>query len=292
MNAPLEEVTFTVPGTSANLGPGYDCLGLAVKLANQVTIKRVRRRKTLPEMVEHAADRFFDVIGRRPFAFDWSIEGDVPRSRGLGSSVTVRLGLLNGLNLLAGKPCDRQQIFELCSELEGHPDNAAPAQFGGFVVSTATGQAFRFPVSEKLKILLLIPDFEVETKAARTVLPSEIPHAAAAANAARVAAITAAFAQGKYALLSGLFEDALHQPFRAPLLPGFEAVVKAGRSAGALGCFLSGSGSTMAALTIRRPKKIAEAMATAFHDANPGSPAPRLEIVEADNRGSRVLAKI
>jgi len=289
---PPEEITISVPGTSANLGPGYDCLGLAIGLANETMVKRARRRKSMPEMVEHAAGRFFDVIGRRPFGFDWAIDGAVPRSRGLGSSVTVRLGLLHGLNELAGKPCDRQQIFELCAELEGHPDNAAPAEFGGFVVATGGGRKFRFPVDDRLKVVLLIPDFEVETEAARQVIPDQVAHCDAAANAARAAAITAAFASRKYALLTGLFDDALHQPFRAPLVPGLEAVIAAGKEAGALGGFLSGSGSTIACLTVKRAKKVAQAMSEAMQQARPDAAPPRIEIVTADNRGSRILTRV
>jgi len=288
----LEQVTVRVPATSANLGPGYDCLGVALQLHNGVTVQRTRRRKSQPAIVEAVVERFFSVIGRRPFPFDWSIDGEVPRSRGLGSSVTVRLGLLTGLNALAGNPCDRQQLFELCSELEGHPDNAAPAQFGGFVVAVDGGRYFRFPVEAKLKFILLIPDFEVATDQARQVLPDQVPLADAAGNAARVAAITAAMATGKYRKLTGLFDDALHQPYRASLIPGFAEMIKAGIAAGALGGFLSGSGSTTACVALSHTRKIGAAMAKVFQEANPESPAPRLITISADNRGTRILGKL
>ncbi len=150
----------------------------------------------------------------------------MPVSRGLGSSVTVRLGVIHGLNALAETPLTREKIFRLCAELEGHPDNAAPAEFGGFnVAHGATRQ--RFPVSAALKFVLLIPDFEVKTSAARALLPIQIGRAAAVESNANACSITAAFASGRYLNLRGAFRDFLHQPYRKKLVPFFDDVVLA-----------------------------------------------------------------
>ena len=212
-----------------------------------------------------------------------SIQASVPLSRGLGSSVTVRAGILSGLNVLAGTRLDRESIFQLCARLEGHPDNAAPAVFGGFTV--VHGQNVeRFGVSGALTFVLLVPDLEVSTSSARTVLPSRISHAAAVENCANACAITAAFASGRYAKLRGAFRDRLHQPYREKLVPFLPRVIAAAEKAGALGAFLSGSGSTIAAVTLHSAKRIAAAMACA-------AATPTFTVItQADNRGARVLA--
>ena len=137
-NASMNSVRVRVPATSANLGPGFDSLGVALRLYNTTTVAR-GRGPAPGDMAREAADLFFGKTKTKSFAFHWSVEGDVPRSRGLGSSVTVRLGVLHGLNELAGRPLNRRGVFELCSELEGHPDNAAPGAFGGFCVAPAMG---------------------------------------------------------------------------------------------------------------------------------------------------------
>ena len=134
---PPSSVTISVPGTSANLGPGFDSFGIALDLANRVTVSLKSPSSPLPAMVAATAKSFFLGSGLTPLPISWKIAGDVPQARGLGSSVTVRLGILLGLNSLTGNPLSRHGIFRLCAELEGHPDNAAPAMFGGFTVARA-----------------------------------------------------------------------------------------------------------------------------------------------------------
>ncbi len=131
----MQKVTVRVPGSTSNLGPGFDCLGVALRMHNSVTLVRNRaRRFSHPRIVSEAAHRFFKQARRRSFSFSYDIVEQVPRSRGLGSSATVRLGVLFALNRLSGNPLDRAAIFRICAGLEGHPDNAAPATFGGFTV--------------------------------------------------------------------------------------------------------------------------------------------------------------
>lgn len=278
----MNEVTIRVPATTANLGPGYDCLGIALQIYNHVTVERGGQAPT-HEMVSAVAEKFFTAAGAAPFPFSWKINGDVPRSRGMGSSVTVRLGLLHGLNELAGKPLPADTLFQICAQLEGHPDNAAPAAFGGFTVAGGAEIA-RFEVAPELRFVLLIPDFEVSTPAARKVLPAQLDRLAAAQSCANACRITAAFAAKNYNLLRGAFVDHLHQPFREKeLIPFLSKVIAAGEGAGALGGFLSGSGSTICCVTLDKPDAVAAAMLAAAN-----SPNARTIITTADNGGVRV----
>ena len=278
----MQQVTVRVPASTSNLGPGFDCLGVALRIYNDVIVTRGAKSR-LPAVARAAADLFFQRTRCAPFSFSVSIKGDVPSSRGLGGSVTARLGVLLAMNFLSGNRLDQLSIFQLCAQLEGHPDNAAPAVFGGFTV-VREENVQRFHVSAGLSFVLLIPNFEVETSAARKILPSQITRAAAIKNSANASAITAAFASGNYQNLRGAFRDHLHQPYREKLIPFLPHVITAAEKAGALGAFLSGSGSTIAAVTLTNPGKIAEAMHRKVekHTA-------RTVIVSADNRGARLV---
>ena len=292
----MQQFTVRVPASTSNLGAGFDCLGVALRVYNTVTVKRSASRDGHPSVIiSEAADRFFKQARLRPFPFSCSIAEEIPRSRGLGSSATIRAGVLIGLNRVSGNPLDRLTIFRVCAELEGHPDNAAPAIFGGFtVVATADNihlrrrypdtspDVRRFAVSSRLHFVLFVPALQIETSRARKILPSQISHAAATANCANACATTAAFVSQDYATLRGVFIDHLHQPFRERLLPFLPDVIDAAEQAGALGAFLSGSGSSIAAVSVGSSTKIAEAMARAAN--TPG----RTIITHADNRGARI----
>lgn len=284
----MQAVTVEVPATTSNLGPGYDCLGVALSLYNRVTVRRTLG-ETPYDMALEAAEAFFARAGRGAFPFTCHIEGEVPMSRGLGSSVTLRLGVLSALNILAGKPLTRTEIFEIGASLEGHPDNAAPAQFGGFTVAGGEDKnapPLRFTVSPALFFVLLVPNFEVRTADSRRILPEDVNRKSAVASSARACRITAAFAGKRYAALRDAFEDsAFHQPHRLPLVPFLPKVLAAGRGAGALGGFLSGSGSTVACLTLEEPQAVAAAMLEAS-----GLEGARTIVTRADNRGARVLS--
>ncbi len=276
----MNSVTTRVPATTANLGPGFDCLGIALDIANRVTIRHAPAAPH-PAIVSDAAKLFFDTAGVAPFGFDWKIAGDVPRSRGLGSSVTVRLGVLHGLNALSGAKRSATELYEMCARLEGHPDNAAPAAFGGFTVARAGAETLRCEVGPELKFVLLIPDFEVSTPEARKVLPDAIPRSGAVTSVANACRITAAFFQHRYDLLRGCFADGLHQPFRESLVPLLPKAIAAGERAGALGGFLSGSGSTICCIAVADEDAVASAM---LETAPPGA---HVVITRADNEGVR-----
>ena len=278
----MQQVTVRVPASTSNLGPGFDCLGVALRIYNDVTVSRGRGAR-VPAMVNSTAEAFFEQTKQRPFTFACSIVGDIPQSRGLGSSAAIRLGVVHGLNELADRPLQRREIFELCARLEGHPDNAAPACYGGFNIVRGLERQM-FTVSAQLHFILLIPDFEIATAEARRLLPSRIDRLQAVENSRNACAITAAFASREYQSLHGAFADHLHQPFRKKLIPFLDKVIAAAESAGALGAFLSGSGSTICAITQRSPEKVSRAMLAAA-----ASPGAQIVITAADNRGARIL---
>jgi homoserine kinase len=278
----MQQVTVRASASTSNLGPGFDCLGVALSLYNQVTVKSGTAGGG-NRMVRDAARKFFAVANCKPFDFSCDILGNVPIGRGLGSSVTVRLGVLHALNEIARTNLSRDELFKLCAELEGHPDNAAPASFGGFTIARGT-DVQHFNVSPRLRFILLIPSFEISTIEARRLLPADILRTNAARNTANVAAIAAAFATRDYKRLRGCFVDYLHQPFRKKLVPFLDRVITAAERSGALGAFLSGSGSTICALALDDSKKIAAAMQRAsrlFHT--------QTVITRADNRGVRIF---
>lgn len=281
MTKTRQSVTIRVPASTSNLGPGFDCLGVALRVYNSITVRRGQDRQRQEPIVSEAADLFFKRTKRRRFAIACSGNERIPRCRGLGSSATIRLGILHGLNELSSRPLGRLSIFHLCAELEGHPDNAAPCSFGGFAV--ARGEDFqRFEVSPRLKFVLFVPDFEISTPAARQILPAKISRTAAVQSAANACTITAAFASRDYEKLRGAFRDKFHQPFRAKLIPFLPRVIAAAEKAGALGAFLSGSGSTICAVTLRDPREVATAMKRAAKTQS------RTVVTTADNNGVQI----
>jgi homoserine kinase len=294
----MQKVTVRVPASTSNLGPGFDCLGVALRIYNTVTVTSGRSpEQPHPQIVSQAAGRFFKRARRRVFPFSFSIVEEIPRSRGLGSSATIRLGILHALNRLSGDPLDGFALFQLCAELEGHPDNAAPATFGGFTavhgsasVSLARGKRDaratfqRFDVSQRLYFVLSIPELKIKTSTARKLLPSKIEHAAAVENCGNACAITAGFASKDYKNLRGAFVDFVHQPFREKLIPFLPGVIAAAEKAGALGAFLSGSGSTICAITLQHPDRVAMAMKRATR-VRP----VRTIVTRADNQGASII---
>ena len=276
----MDKVIVRVPATSANLGPGFDCLGVALELHNRVTVMR-GTAPVADDMVGAAAEAFFAAAGLGPFDYGWSITGDIPRSRGLGSSVAVRLGILHGLNELSARPLDPTALYFLCADLEGHPDNAAPAAFGGFAAAKPDGCYFRCDIAPEVRFVVLIPQEEVDTDSSRNELPEAISRADAVFNVAQASMITAAFASRRYELLRGSMLDRLHQPYREARLPHLGRAISAGVEAGALGGYLSGSGSAVACVTVDQPNSVATAMQSAL-------PSARVLVLGADNRGTHV----
>ena len=278
----MQQVTVRVPASTSNLGPGFDCLGAALSLYNNVTVSR-GQRGAVNGMIRDTAKKFFSAAQCKAFEFSCDIRGDIPIARGLGSSVTVRLGVLHALNKIARTNLTRHELFTLCAELEGHADNAAPASFGGFTLARGL-EMQHFNVSPQLRFVLLIPNFEIATNEARRLLPSKISRTDAVRNIANASAIATAFATRGYERLRGCFVDYLHQPFRKKLVPFLEDTIRSAETAGALGAFLSGSGSAICAIALRNPRKIAGAMLRASRQKDAG-----VTITRADNEGAQIL---
>lgn len=296
----MNSAIVRVPGTTANLGSGFDTLGLAVALHNRVTVTRREGKgatvtSPIPEearagattMFEAAAAAFFKSAKLRAFGFDVHVAGEVPMARGLGSSVTARLGCVAGLNALCGSPLDRQGLLQIVSDLEGHPDNAAPAVYGGF---TAAGfvdgqvRCLRVPLKRDVRFVTLIPSFEVSTPEARKLVPQTFSKQDTVHALNRSALVATAFALGDYAALAGLFDDRVHQPYRAALIPQLDPVIRAGVKAGATGGWLSGSGSTL--MCLAAPGADTAAIAKAMLGKLRGS---AVHVLRPDNDGVKVL---
>jgi homoserine kinase len=293
-----KSVTVKIPASTSNLGSGFDTLGLAVKLYNRVRVTRVSREgckivSSISEedavaaraMIGEAVKLFFGRTRLAPFGCEISIKNEIPIARGLGFSATVRIGVIVALHELAGRACHDQEVLDWSTELEGHPDNVAPSLFGGFTVSGLVDRrvrCLRFPVSSKAKLITLIPPLKIATEQARTLIPSTFSKSDTVHALNRAALITAAFARGDYRALRGLFDDRVHQPFREQLIPQLSRVIQAGARAGAIGGWLSGSGSAIMCLALSNSMSVAEAMRKQLPDA-------QLHFLTADNQGLSVL---
>ena len=298
-----------VPGTSANCGPGFDCLGVATTIYNYLDLTLLKSNKIIVESKGAGADniprgrrnltwqairRLLQEVGRED-EFKGAIirmKNNVPISRGLGSSSTAIVAGLTAANEILGSPLDKNGLLKLATELEGHPDNVAPAIFGGFTVSVMDKgevQTFSFMPRIKLKLIVTVPDFELSTRLARKVLPKNISMKDAIFNISRASMLIAALVEGKEDLLPLAFDDALHQPYRKKLVPGMTEVFEAAKSAGARGAAISGAGSCLIAFTSAHDgleDKIATAMVEAFKIHGVTSKAL---ILNVDKHGAQVL---
>ena len=277
-------VRVRVPATSANLGPGFDALGLALALYNEVTIEeadqvsvsvegegRARLDAGAKNVVARGVALGFEVAGRPFPGARLHCVNRIPLSRGLGSSAAAWVGGLLAANAVLGEPLDRDGLLAAATRAEGHPDNVAAALLGGLTVSCADGPrvtAVSLPVPREIEWVVLLPETESSTREARAVLPESVPRADAIFNVQRVSLLLAALGAGRVDLLELAMQDRLHQPYRLRLFPWMDAVAAAGRGAGALGCALSGAGPSMlAAVRPRGGESVARAMEEALRAA-------------------------
>lgn len=294
----MSSVSVKVPASTSNLGSGFDTLGLAVKLHNVIRVTAAGSRGIELDWELPDTDRewFHDALGTaarlfhrrtrtRRFGVRVQLKASVPMARGLGASATIRVGFLMALDALAGTKLPREILLELATELEGHPDNASPALYGGFTVSGRVDGVVRclsFPVSAKLKCVTLSPRLGISTEEARKLLPATYSKADTAHALNRAALITAAFSSGDYEQLRGVFDDRVHQPYREQLLPQLGRVIRAGERAGALGGFLSGSGSSIICLTLAHAEAVARSMQKQL-------PESEVRVLTVANAGARIL---
>jgi len=262
-------VTVRTPASSANLGPGFDALGLALDLSADVTLtlhdQPAPYAKGKAEgMALAAANTVFVQAGRqRTPNLHAAYRGDIPVGRGLGASAVVRVGALVAANRLLDDPFSIDQIAILASELEGHADNAAAALFGGLQVAVwyeGTLTHISVPVPPGLQAVLLVPELEMPTQESRQALPESLSLPEAVFNLGRAALLVAAFAENRLDALRVATQDVLHQPARGRLFPALPAVIDAALDAGAHSAHLSGAGSAVLALTSRNAEAIGAAM--------------------------------
>lgn len=256
------KITVRVPATTANLGPGFDSFGCALGIYNEYefsesdigwNISGCPERYRTPDNL--TARAYTAVANRAGISTDGEtlrISANIPLSRGLGSSAAMIAGGALAANERFGRPFGLDKILEICTEIEGHPDNLAPALYGGLTVSTCDGgipEVFSCPIASSLHFVACIPDFELSTARARRVLPSAVPYADAVYNLSHAAALIKALECGDPTRISRAMNDRLHHPYRIPLIPDFDAVRAAAIECGACGFCISGAGPTLLALT-------------------------------------------
>ena len=272
----MAEVTVRVPATTANLGPGFDSFGCALGLYNTLTFREIQEGLSVtgcPEAYQNrdnlavrAYEAAMERLGRPVAGLGLHIEAEIPVSRGLGSSSAMILGGVLAANHLAGGTLTREDVLEVGTELEGHPDNLAPALYGGLTASMMEGGrpvTASFPLWEKLQFVVLIPDFPLSTAQAREVLPRQVDFQDAVFNVSRGALVLSALGSGDLDLLGRAMDDRLHQPYRRSLIPGIDLAEMAAYSSGAAAFCVSGAGPTCLALgaSPRLREDIAAAMA-------------------------------
>ena len=268
------KVCVKVPATTANIGPGFDCLGMALPLYNTITIEETVLPGTGVEInvmsdsdsvdqlsldqvptdensiVYKAVELLYNSIGQNPSELKINIQSNIPVARGLGSSSAVIVGALVAANELLGHPADEVALLTIASEIEGHPDNITPAIVGGLVISSQEEDGSvvysKLNWPEEWKITVCVPDFELSTGIARSVLPEEVPMKDAIFNAKRMAMFVDAVNKKDSNLMRLALQDKLHQPYRMKLVPGFDSIMENLRHFdNVLGVVLSGAGSSI-----------------------------------------------
>ena len=304
-------IRVRVPGTSANCGPGFDAIGVACTIYNdlELTLKgeeglvieiEGEGAANIPADERNIVLRAIRTILKRAHredevkGFHIRMTNHIPLSRGLGSSAAAIVAGLKAANALLGNRFSRRELLQMATNIEGHPDNVAPAIYGGFTVNTVTNgrvECFSFLPRIFLRFVVMVPDFYLSTKSARQVLPAEVPMKDAVFNISHAAMMVAALARGSEKHLDNAFADALHQNYRASLIPGMFDVFAAAKKAGAYGAALSGAGPCLIAFVPEHrncTEDVAAAMQEAFraHDIEARPLHLRL-----DTKGARVLRR-
>lgn len=299
-------IRVQVPATTANMGPGFDCVGMALKLYNFVEMEAIEQGVVIDvegdgadkiprdksNIVYLAAERVFKIVDRKPAGLRIKLTNNIPLARGLGSSAAATVGGLIAANILVGSPLSEKELLNVATAIEGHPDNVAPALLGGIVVSAKEDddiKTVKIQPPAGMKCVVAIPDFQLSTKAAREVLPQNVSMEDAVFNLSRTAILVAALMRGDFDLLSIGLDDRLHQPYRANLIPGMKKVFAAAKLAGAKGVALSGAGPTLIGFCDENIGLIAKVMKDTF-----AANGVRCRVVELEPNpvGATALEKI
>jgi homoserine kinase len=282
------KIQVKVSATTANLGPGFDALGLALNLWNETEFVPTDDRRIaltisgegegiLPtdanNAIVDAALQIYERAGKACPGLNIHCLNRVPLGSGLGSSSAALLTGLLGANAVLGNPFTDEEILKLAIEMEGHPDNVAPAMLGGLVASIVFEErviSLKLPVRANrgpIHVTIVLPDFDFPTKQARAILPKQVERKDAIYNISRAVLVTEALRTGDLDLLGKAMSDALHQPYRIPLIPGAQAAMEAARHAGTAAVALSGAGPSLIAFSSKEDPAVGAAMKRAFESA-------------------------
>ncbi|MCR8655720.1 homoserine kinase [Paenibacillus endoradicis] len=256
-----QSVVVKIPASTANLGPGFDALGMALSLYAWLELTVADETEVhlygdgmegIPtdhnNLVYKVAQKVFARVGMPEQALKISMYSDIPLTRGLGSSASAIVGALVAANALIGQPLTTDELFHMATELEGHPDNVGASIFGGIVISSwdeKTAPYVKITPPITLETLVVVPDFQLSTEKARHALPSQYSKADVVFNIGRSSLLVAALASGQLELIRTAMQDRIHQPYRAALIPGMEYILEHATEKGALGAALSGAGPTL-----------------------------------------------
>ena len=294
-------VEVRVPCSTANLGTGTDCLGLALSLYLTVTFEQANKTEfifadgfssPIPDndnLILTAAKRLYDRAGVPFTGIRATVKTEIPQSRGLGSSASAIVAGLYGANALLGGPLSCQDIVNEGSLLEGHPDNIVPCAVGGLIAAMMQGEDTLYikqDFPEALQTIACVPNYKLSTKKARSVLPESVPLKTALAQLQRACVLIAGLSHDRFDMLPTAADDLLFTPARRPLIPGYDEVCAAAREAGALTAMISGAGPTI--LAFCRPEDaeaVCRAMENGFAAVNISA---RSYALAADNNGTSV----
>lgn len=278
----MAKVIVQAPATTANLGPGFDTLGLALKLYNTVEMEETCEGLVIEcegegvegiptdetNIIYKTADLVFRQVGYQPRGLYMKLRNDIPLARGLGSSAAAIVGGAVAANNLSGSRLGEREILQICAGIEGHPDNIVPALVGGFVITTITSighvEYIKALPSPTIRAVAVVPSFELKTVDARRVLPHHFDFQDVVYNVGHAAFFVGAFITGNFSSLRFAMEDKLHQPYRESLIPGMRKVFEAAMKAGAQSVSISGSGPTLISFVNSRDAEIGDAMRQAW----------------------------
>lgn len=294
-------IRVQIPATSANLGAGFDCLGLALNLYNYVDMElsdeiditssdNTNVPKGKGNLVYTSAEHLFNLCGKKLEGLKIIQQNNIPMTRGLGSSSACIVGGLVGANALLGNPMTIDDLVNIAASIEGHPDNTTPSLLGGIVTSAIDSDKVYWTkqeVNADLKIVVAIPDFKLSTALARSCLPSDVSHVDARFNLSRAALFSVSLLQGKYENIKIAVDDKLHQPYRIGLINMGEEVFKKAYELLAYGVYISGAGPTIASITSNENTSFFGKMRV-FLDQS-GLKGWQLKQLSVDNVGATIL---
>lgn len=294
-------IKVKVPATSANMGPGFDCLGIALNLYNRMEFEEtsggleivtLNAEGYIPDdennLIYRSMKRVFEKTGYKPNGLRIVQDSDIPMTRGLGSSSACIIGGMLGANVMSGRKLLYSEILDMAAEFEGHPDNVTPALYGGFCAACMkSGHAVSksIKISSDLKFAVMVPDYFVATKQSRNVLPDSVSRKDAAYNISRASLLVMAMVSGEWELLKTGVEDKMHQPYRRTYIDGMDEIFEQSYKCGAKAAYLSGSGPTIMGVLDRNPYIFKKNMEKFFEE---NSHKWTCKILSADNVGAVV----